>query len=150
MTTPEEINDSLVLKLAKKLVTQKFKWVKDIKCGQDPNRYSSLIFLDLYFDPFLFAEEYNLELMNYVKRLTSNSMLSNVGGSLCVYVKEPICTDPLYKEIDEKINAVINTPLKTSAVPNEYKKVFGGKQIHISRNYISKESMTPPTTPEED
>lgn len=149
MLSVEEVNNSLILKLSKKLVLDKFKWVKDLRCTDDPNRYNALLFLTIEFDPFLFAKTYNFKVMNYIYSSFETGKGFEFVGNLCVAVNEE-CGNPIFNELEDTIVKIINTPVRTNAVPGEYKKVLGGRSFRVSRYRVYKDSDPTVLDKEED
>lgn len=113
--TEQEIYDSYEFKLVKKILKKEFKWIKDLRFDGDPNKYKSLIFLDVIMDPFECAEEEGLTVAHYVKKNTPTDV-----GHFATFFTES-ADNPLIKNILNEIENVFKSIKKNQAIPEELK-----------------------------
>jgi len=123
--TEEEFYNHPEFKLIRKILKKEFKWVKDVRLDGNPNRYNTLIFLELVIDTFEFIEEFGLTPASYLKKGIPLEV-----GTLSIFTTAPYEHPTLYsitKEIQEIPMQIHNTP----ALPKEYK--LDGKRFDINR-----------------
>lgn len=126
--TPEEINNSPILKMAKSLVKKKYHWISDVKFPEDkdPYEYSKLMFVRVYIDPIEFAKVYNVELKTFVMKW-ANDEVFGAYSSLCTIVNGE-CPNEV-KELERNIEREINLPFKYNTVPNHFYEIMVGRRF---------------------
>jgi hypothetical protein len=113
--TEQEIYDSYEFKLVKKILKKEFKWIKDVKLDGDPDKYKSLIFLEVSIDPFECAEEEGLTVAHYIRKNVPEDI-----GHLGTYFKESM-GNPLIKNIEDEMENVCKNIKTNPAIPQELK-----------------------------
>jgi hypothetical protein len=132
--TEQEVYDNQEFKFLKKILKREFKWIKDLRLSGDPNRYSSLIFLTVFIDPWEFAEEENFTVASYV-----NSSEIKTYTGLSVFLVEP-ADNPVLKSIESEIEKIAIDVHNTPALPSEYKL----KNKRFSLGYYGHDPQTFP------
>lgn len=125
--TEQEIYNNQEFKTLRKILKKEFKWIKDVRLKGDPNKYSSLVFLEAIIDPWEFAEEENFTIAPYVRK---DRELDFTG--LSVFVNES-SNDPILRSIENEIDKIIRDLHNTQALPSEYKL----KDKRFSLDYFS-------------
>ena len=54
----QEVEQSLPFKAVKKILKSRFPWITKIEAPEDAEKYSSLIFLEIYINPYKLLESY--------------------------------------------------------------------------------------------
>lgn len=115
--TPEEVNDSYELSIAKRLLRQKFPWVQDITISNlhDVNEFG-LIFMDIDVDGEKFLEENSkATLYPYYHAYVSKNEIPR--HSFLTIFFDDIDTKDIENEMDDIFKKVHKSP----AIPDELK-----------------------------
>jgi len=115
--TPEEVNDSYELSIAKRLLRQKFPWVQDVTISNlhDVNEYG-LIFMDVDVDGEKFLEEHpEATIYPFYHAYVSRSEIPR-HSFLNIFFD-----DVDTREIDNDIDNIFKKVHKSPAIPDELK-----------------------------
>jgi len=134
--TEEMIYDNYEFKLLKKTLKKSYKWVKDMVLDGDPNKYDTIVFLELIINPFECAEIEGLNLSWYIRKDIPCDYTS-----LFVYFKEDL-TNPKLLKINKDIETLPYKLNKSLHIPDEYRfnkicnKIFNvSKFSYIGENF---------------
>jgi hypothetical protein len=126
----QAVEQSLPFKAVKKILKNRFPWITKIEAPEDVEKYSSLIFLEIYFNPYKFLEaypEYSLDsfFIRHVKRDNSFKIWgsSNMG---VFFKKEGESEDSkerfeTFKPISDEVVKILNSVGRSNAFPQELK-----------------------------
>lgn len=110
----EELYNHPEFKLVKRILKKEYNWIHDILLDGDPNRYDSLIFLKVRFDPWLLAEQKGFDVPFFIKKEKYTS------GPLQLFYTQNFYYPPLFDLVKE-IEKIPDEVHKTKALPKEYK-----------------------------
>jgi hypothetical protein len=135
--SPEELYDVYTFKLLKRVLKQRFPWIKDVFVRQEDLEKYNLIFLNFNIDPYEFAKKYNYEVKDMFKISIKDQYLD---------ISHPhLLTDMTYEEwssIREKIKGAINDVIKNPSVPQEY-RIPGDRGVDIGTFTINRREGSP-------
>ena len=156
--TKQEVEKSLPFKAAKKILKRTFPWITRIEAPEDAEKYSSLIFLNIFFDPYKLLvsyPDYHIDSF-YKKHLFKNPQeLMNWGSSaLSVFFKSDIEGESnhdryeLFKPITEEVTNILRAVGRSTAFPEELKlhnnRTFDLSNFYIDPKVISSEQPSQP------
>lgn len=117
--TPEGLDNNYVLKLIKRILTDEYPYIKDVKIDYNDIEKYRTIFLILYVNPIEMSEYYETPFMKYVDGyIRRNEELDAVSPSIILDMSYEEGRD-IGEEIDNKIKGIVNNPI----IPNELKNL---------------------------
>ena len=141
--TVEEITNSWEFKTGKRLLLKKFPFIKDVVVDKDPNRYDSVVFVNLVIEPFEFAQHCGVEVATWAENAIKRGDYRGASG-VCVFTSIE-CGDPRGREIEDLLTDEFNKGRLTKAVPSDKKS--GIKKAFLISEYKFKPNVIPPTQP---
>ena len=129
MTTIEEIEQSYVYKILKRILKKQYKWIKDVELDkEDFDKYKYNIFLNLIIDPYELAEEQGWEVARWVVN-EPNYESSTLG----MFFKG---RDPNYSLTTDEVQEFMYNITKSPAIPEDL-RLPRPKDEFMVGNYIS-------------
>jgi hypothetical protein len=123
--SPEELYDVYTFKLIKRVLKQRFPWIKDVFVRREDLDRFNLIFLNFDIDLYEFAKKYNHEVKDMFKISIKDQYLD---------ISHPhLLTDMTYEEwssIRQKMKGAIRDVIDNPSVPREY-KIPGDRGVDI-------------------
>jgi len=126
--TPQELYDNYEYKVTAKALKREYPWILDVGVEEDRINEYNLIFIDIYYDPYMLEDEYGWGLANWL--ITSiedgreyNSPYLSTGFK-CTYEDAREVADEIY----ETIKDIHNSP----AMPYDL-KLPGTRKLAIGR-----------------
>ena len=115
--TEEELKNNYEYKVAEKILKQEFSWIKKIAPPpqKDLDKYS-LIFLDIWIDPFELGKIYGWEVAGYIKSFIYDNQEFE-SSFLGVFFKGNVPSQKLEEVINNKLKSIH----KSSALPENLK-----------------------------
>lgn len=118
--TIEEVKNNYEYKVTVKSLTNEFPWIKKVHSIIDPDKYASLIFLNVYIDITYLAKKYNLKIASYVRyHLTKGDEYSFTF--LDTFIEGINNNDDTVKDIEGDIKKFMYSIHKSKALPEEMK-----------------------------
>lgn len=136
-TSPEDIYNVYAFKLIKRLIKNKFPWIKDVFVRKMDAVYTT-IFLNFDFDPNEFSETYGFPTKKWIQEMI------NEGKYLDLSYPNLI-NDMQYEEyrrVRNKIRRTIEDVSENPALPNEFK--FDKRNIQLGTWHINRNSGEDP------
>ena len=123
--SPEELYDVYTFKLIKRVLKQRFPWIKDVFVRREDLDRFNLIFLNFDIDLYEFAKKYNHEVKDMFKISIKDQYLD---------ISPPhLLTDMTYEEwssIRQKMKGAIRDVIDSPSVPREY-RIPGDRGVDI-------------------
>lgn len=140
----QEVEASLPFKAVKKILKGAFPWITKIEAPEDAEKYNSLIFLEIYFDPYKFLEyypEYTLDsfFTRYVKK--ENTFKTWGSTNMGVFVrKEGESEDSKdryekFKPISDEVVKILQSVGRSQAFPEEV-RLRNNRTFDLNNFYI--------------
>lgn len=124
----QEVEQSLPFKAVKKILKNRFPWITKIEVPEDAEKYSSLIFLEIYFNPYKFLESYPEYILDpffirHVKRDNSFKIWgsSNMGVFFKKEDEDSKERFETFKPISDEVIKILNSVGRSNAFPQELK-----------------------------
>lgn len=138
MTTMEQIEQSYVFKIVKRILKKQYKWIKDVELDkEDFDNYKYNIFLNLTIDPYELGEEKGWEVARWVTNEPNSSGESVYrhyeSSALGMFFKG---RDPNYSQTTDDIQDYIYDIVKSPAIPDDL-RLPKPKDTFMIGNYIS-------------
>lgn len=140
--TKQEVEQSLPFKAAKKILKSRFPWITKIEVPEDVEKYSSLIFLEIYFNPNKFLEsypEYDLDPF-YTKYVVRDKSFKTWGSTNMsnFFRKEGEDSSERYdkfKPISDEVVKILSAIGRSQAFPEEV-RLHNNRTFDINNFYI--------------
>lgn len=154
MSEAKEINNSPLMKMVNTLLKKRFPWILKVSLSEnkDPYEYTKLMFVNVFMEPFEFADAYGVELKDYVRKwvddkeviVGSESVSLNSYSSLCTLVKGE-CPDEI-KELERNIEKEMSLPFRSKTVPEHFFDIMKGRQF-ATTSFVTVRRTTQTTQP---
>jgi hypothetical protein len=129
MTTPQDIEQSYVFKIVKRILKKQYKWIKDVEIDkEDFDNYKYNIFLTLTIDPYELAQEKDWEVARWVVN-EPNYEASILG----MFFKG---RDPNYSQTTDDIQDFMYSITNSPAIPDDLRLPKPKNEFMVG-NYIS-------------
>lgn len=145
----QEVEQSLPFKAARKILKRMFPWITKIEAPEDAEKYSSLIFLEIYFDPYKFLEsypEYTLDpfFTKYVKKENTFKIWGSTNMGVFVR-KEGESEDSRdryekFKPITDEILKILHSIGRSQAFPQEV-RLRNNRTFDLNNFYIDSRTI---------
>ena len=143
----QEVEQSLPFKAARKILKSRFPWITKIEAPEDAERYSSLIFLEIYFNPYKFLEsypEYNLDTF-FIKHVKRDDSFKTWGSSNMnvFFKKEDENRDVGYEKfrpITDEVTKILNSIGRSNAFPEEL-RLHNNRTFDLNNFYIDSRTI---------
>jgi hypothetical protein len=138
--TVQELNDNYEYKITKRALIKEFPFIKDVFVREEEeiNKWSTIIYIDLIIDPFVFAQQYGFRvwgpIINILKRgenYRSPYISIFIGNDDRVELASPV-----NKAMEELMYGIHESP----AIPHELKL---GKELRIGTFTATPSSLPP-------
>jgi hypothetical protein len=126
--TPQELYDNYEYKVTAKVLKREYPWILNV--GLEENRINeyNLIFIDVYFDPFMVRDEYGWGLASWLQ-----SAIQDGREYTSPYLSTGFkCTYEEGKEVSREIEDTIKDIHKSPALPYDL-KLPGTRQLAVGR-----------------
>lgn len=111
--TIEQIKESYMFRIIKKALMRQYPWIKDVEIdGKNFNDYKTVIFLDIYFDPYELGEQMDWEVARWVTPGYDG------GTTLSLFYNG---NNPEYRHLTDEVNDFIDEVRISPAIPDELK-----------------------------
>ena len=125
--TYEQVNNSYVLKIIKRVLMREYPWIKDVELEQnDFVDYKIVMFVKLYIDPYELGYENDWTVASWVKPGY------DAGITIGMFFKERFP----YHEISDDVNHFIDSVTDSPAIPEELRLSKPRNSFHVG-SYIS-------------
>jgi len=130
--TYEEFLDNYEFKVAKKILTREYPWIKDVclRNPEDVNKYN-LIFLDIIFDPFELAQQEGWRVASYMVRAIENGMDFWSPYLSTFFTTNTDDARALVQEIDKALEGIHASP----AIPQDL-KLPGTRKLNVGSIHV--------------
>ena len=141
----QEVEQSLPFKAVKKILKKAYPFIVRLEVPDDVERYSSLIFLDIYIDIFKLMDIMpKYELDGFYKRYYLDAKEKNVWGSTTFasfFDGAPIHERIEYfKPMIDDIIKILNSVSRSQAIPKEL-RLANNRTFDVSNFYIDKDTF---------
>ena len=126
--TPQELYNNYEYKVTAKALKREYPWILDVGVEEDRINEYNLIFIDVYFDPFLIEDEYGWGLASWLVSSIEHGREYN-SPYLSTGFK---CTYEDAKEVTNEIEDTIKGIHKSAAMPYDL-KLPGTRRLSIGR-----------------
>jgi hypothetical protein len=141
--TPQELYDNYEYKVTAKALKREYPWIINVGVEEDRINEYNLIFIDVYYDPYMLEDEYGWGLANWLIRSIEDGREYNSPylstGFKCTYEDAREVAD----EIGETIKDIHNSP----AMPYDL-KLPGTRKLAIGRWVVPANYKDTHTIPE--
>jgi hypothetical protein len=129
MTTIEEIEQSYVYKILKRILKKQYKWIKDVELDkEDFDKYKYNIFLNIIIDPYELGQEKDWEVARWVVN-EPNYEASILG----MFFKG---RDPNYSLTTDEVQDFMYSITNSPAIPEDLRLPKPKNEFMVG-NYIS-------------
>lgn len=130
--TPEQVRNKIEYRAVVKILKQKYPFIKKVDFDEDKvNEYETLIFLNVYVNPYELAEYFDAELEDFVPwRMKRGEDFSSAFPSVYLKDKRNPDTKDYEDEVDDALKAIHQSPV----IPKD-EKLPGSKRFTVN-NYI--------------
>jgi hypothetical protein len=132
--TADEVRDTYEFKVIKKALKRKFPFVKDVLVEEAHlNKFKHIIPVNLVIDPFVIAQQYDVEIKpNYLRMIKNDDRFISALLDIMFTDRDKV------KDIDMQMDKLSREVHNSPALPNEYKLP---RPITMSLYYIDKDSI---------
>jgi hypothetical protein len=141
----QEVESSLPFKAVKKILKKNYPFIIRLVVPDDVEKYSSLIFLDIYIDIFKLMEIMpKYELDNFYKKHYLNNSDSNIWGasSFAAFFNGGPIQERIdyFKPLIDDILKILHSVARSTAIPQEL-RLANDRVFDISNFYIDKDAL---------
>ena len=146
----QEVEQSLPFKAVRKILKSRFPWITKIEAPDDAEKYSSLIFLEIYFNPNKFLEsypEYSLDsfFIRHVKRDNSFKIWGSTNMGVFFKSEDEDTLDSRKKfekfsPISDEVTKILNSVGRSQAFPEEL-RLDGNRTFDFNNFYIDSRTI---------
>jgi hypothetical protein len=141
----QEVESSLPYRAVKKILKKTYPFIVRLEVPDDVEKYSSLIFLDIYIDIFKLMDIMpKYELDSFYRKYYLQATEKNIWGSTNFApffegapIQERI---DYFKPIIDDIIKILHSVARSTAIPHEL-KLAGGRVFDVSNFYIDKDIL---------
>jgi len=145
--TKQEVESSLPFKAARKILKSRFPWITKIEAPEDAERYSSLIFIEVYIDPYKFLEsypEYSLDTF-FIKHVKRDDSFKTWGSTnMGVFVQKQGEDNKekfeMFRPISDEVTKILNSIGRSQAFPEEL-RLNGNRTFDLNNFYIDSRTI---------
>jgi hypothetical protein len=125
--TYDQVKNSYILKIVKRALMKQYPWIKDVELEQnDFDDYKTVMFLNLYIDPYMLGDENDWTVASWVKPGY------DAGTTIGMFFKERFP----YHEVSDDVNGFIDNVTDSPAIPEELRLPKPKNSFHVS-SFIS-------------
>lgn len=143
----QEVEQSLPFKAARKILKRTFPWITKIEAPEDAERYSSLIFLEIYFNPYKFLESYPEYILDpfFIRQVKRDDSFKTWGSTnMGVFVQKKVEDGKerfeTFKPISYEVTKILNSIGRSQAFPEEL-KLNGNRTFDLNNFYIDSRTI---------
>jgi len=141
----QEVESSLPFKAVKKILKKNYPFIVRLVVPDDVEKYSSLIFLDIYIDIFKLMEIMpKYELDNFYKKYYLNHSEQNIWGasSFAAFFNGANIHERIayFKPLIDDILKILHSVARSTAIPKEL-RLANDRVFDISNFYIDKDTL---------
>ena len=141
----QDVEQSLPFRAVKKVLKKSYPFIVRLEVPDDVERYSSLIFLDIYIDIFKLMDIMpKYELDNFYKKYYLDAKEKNIWGSTSFapfFEGAPIHERIAYfKPMIEDIIKILHSVSRSTAIPHEL-RLANNRIFDVSNFYIDKDTL---------
>jgi hypothetical protein len=126
--TPQELYDNYEYKVTAKALKREYPWILDVGVEEDRINEYNLIFIDIYYDPYMLEDEYGWGLANWLISSIEDGREYNSPYLSTAFKTTYEDAREVADEIDETIKDIHNSP----AMPYDL-KLPGTRKLAIGR-----------------
>jgi len=141
--TPQELYDNYEYKVTAKALKREYPWIINVGVEEDRINEYNLIFIDVYYDPYMLEDEYGWGLANWLIRSIEDGREYN-SPYLSTAFK---CTYEDAREVQDEIGETIKDIHNSPAMPYDL-KLPGTRKLAIGRWVVPANYKDTHTIPE--
>ena len=141
--TPQELYDNYEYKVTAKALKREYPWILDVGVEEDRINEYNLIFIDVYYDPYMLEDKYGCGLANWLIRSIEDGREYN-SPYLSTAFK---CTYEDAREVQDEIGETIKDIHNSPAMPYDL-KLPGTRKLAIGRWVVPANYKDTHTIPE--
>lgn len=142
--TKQEVEQSLPLRAAKKILKNTFPWITKLGVPDNVEEYKSLIFLEIYFNPYKLLESYPGYILDpfYIKHVKKEDLNKWGGSNMSSFFKNE---DPTilrdrseydkFKPVTDDVLKVLTSISRSDVFPDEF-RLHNNRRFDINNFYI--------------
>jgi hypothetical protein len=139
----QEVEQSLPFRAVKKILKKAYPFIVRLEVPDDVERYSSLIFLDIYIDIYKLMDIMpKYEIDSFYMRYYLNATEKNIWGStsFATFFQGDTAKERMdyFRPMVDDIIKILNSVAKSNAIPQEL-KLAGNRTFDVSNFYIDKD-----------
>lgn len=143
----QEVEQSLPFKAARKILKRTFPWITKIEAPEDAERYNSLIFLEIYFNPYKFLESYPEYILDpfFIRQVKRDDSFKTWGSTnMGVFVQKKGEDSEVkyetFKPISDEVTKILNSVGRSQAFPEEL-KLNNNRTLDLNNFYIDSRTI---------
>jgi hypothetical protein len=123
----DQVKDSYLFRIVKRALMKQYPWIKDVELDKDDfDNYKTVMFLNLYIDPYILGDENDWTIASWVKPGY------DAGTTIGMFFNERF----QYHEISDDVNDFIGNVTDSPAIPEELKIPKPKNSFHVG-SFIS-------------
>lgn len=132
--TIDELNNNYEFKVVKKLLKQKYPWIKEIEADEEDLNDYSVIFLNIYVDTEKLSEETGYPIANYVRSVLDSGETYDAGSFINLIINGMNYEDA--RDLKDDIAYTADEVHRSPALPPEL-KLKGNRVLRVGKFFAT-------------